>query len=344
MADWAGIASPTPRATRASATKLTEFPAARRAQVGYADIPGDVRTPEVQWLRSNPHRLHLGRIGFVLTKEDGSSRRPRRSHRNRANPRPVERILKSHFVLEGVAVDVETAVDLIDRARCASSRLWSVRDGSPSSCASPTERGPHGRRLVEAGGHRTVLGVTTAETAILERRLDQDALPCEDAFPGRSPCARRSPSLRPEPGSVLGHAGAGRDLQSLRAALDRPRRHRSRMGRAGTGIRSGRQGAHDRPHPAAATRGGGSWSAASSSPNTSPPSSVLAGSPPGERPHLQLLGRQVPPRDALVARRALRAVGQADLARKSLSYYVRILPRAKATAQRQGYAGARWPR
>jgi len=43
--------------------------------VGYADISGE-RTPEINWLRANPHRLHLGRIGFRLTRADGSAARP----------------------------------------------------------------------------------------------------------------------------------------------------------------------------------------------------------------------------------------------------------------------------
>ena len=52
-----------------------EFDAHGR-MVGYADIPGDVRTPEVAWLRGNPHRLHLGQIGFRLTKADGTPAAP----------------------------------------------------------------------------------------------------------------------------------------------------------------------------------------------------------------------------------------------------------------------------
>ncbi len=37
--------------------------------VGYASVTG---TPAANWLRGNPHRLHLGRIGFILKREDGS--------------------------------------------------------------------------------------------------------------------------------------------------------------------------------------------------------------------------------------------------------------------------------
>src|SRR5262249_20185221 len=40
--------------------------------VPYADVPHNQQTPEIKWLRANPHRLHLGQIGFVLKKSDGS--------------------------------------------------------------------------------------------------------------------------------------------------------------------------------------------------------------------------------------------------------------------------------
>jgi hypothetical protein len=40
--------------------------------VPYCDVPGNVKTPEIKWLRANPHRLHLGQIGLVLKHKDGS--------------------------------------------------------------------------------------------------------------------------------------------------------------------------------------------------------------------------------------------------------------------------------
>ena len=64
----------------------------------------------------------------------------------------------------------------------------------------------------------------------------------------------------------------------------------------------------------------------------------------GNRADLQHLGRQVSSGNALVARGALRVVGPAAAAGKSLGYYQNILPRAEGTAQKQGYAGARWPK
>jgi len=46
-----------------------------------------------------------------------------------------------------------------------------------------------------------------------------------------------------------------------------------------------------------------------------------------------------------VARGAVRAVGPpAAASERSLGYYDAILPKARATAARQGYTGARWPK
>jgi hypothetical protein len=68
-------------------------------------------TPEIKWLRENPHRLHLGQIGFVLKHADGSP----------AQTNDLTDIVQtldlwngeiiSHFTFDGQPVDVETVCD-----------------------------------------------------------------------------------------------------------------------------------------------------------------------------------------------------------------------------------------
>ena len=70
LSDWGWHSSPNPQAWSIDRYQFTEFESHGR-KVGYADIPGDQRTPEIQWLRANPHRLHLGRLGFELVTRDG---------------------------------------------------------------------------------------------------------------------------------------------------------------------------------------------------------------------------------------------------------------------------------
>ncbi|MET0463019.1 MAG: hypothetical protein ABW007_07690 [Chitinophagaceae bacterium] len=79
-------------------------------EIGYTvQINSPARNKAVsEWFRQNPHRLQLGNLGFVLLKKDGSA----------AKLSDIKNILqeldlwtgevKSHFTLEGIAVDVST--------------------------------------------------------------------------------------------------------------------------------------------------------------------------------------------------------------------------------------------
>jgi len=70
LSQWGWHTWPNPENWHIDRFAFTQFDSHGRA-VGYADIPGS-RTPEIDWLRANPHRLHLGRIGFKLTRADGT--------------------------------------------------------------------------------------------------------------------------------------------------------------------------------------------------------------------------------------------------------------------------------
>ena len=74
-------------------------------------MPHNQQTPEIKWLRTNPHRLHLGQIGFVLTHADGSLAQI-------DNLTDIEQTLDlwngeivSHFKFDGQPVEVETVCD-----------------------------------------------------------------------------------------------------------------------------------------------------------------------------------------------------------------------------------------
>jgi hypothetical protein len=70
LSQWGWHTVPTTNDWSIEKFHFKEFNVNGRA-VGYADVPGNRRTPEINWLRSNPHRLHLGKIGLALTKTDG---------------------------------------------------------------------------------------------------------------------------------------------------------------------------------------------------------------------------------------------------------------------------------
>jgi hypothetical protein len=69
MSQWGWHTAPQPEELRAQKFRLTMFEAHGR-KVGYA-VDAEGQTELYRWLRENPHRLHLGRIGLKLLKPDG---------------------------------------------------------------------------------------------------------------------------------------------------------------------------------------------------------------------------------------------------------------------------------
>ena len=76
LSDWGWHTFPNPNSWTIDKFKFKEYPNLNGRLVPYADVPGNNMTPEIRWLRSNPHRLHLGQIGFILKHADGSPAQP----------------------------------------------------------------------------------------------------------------------------------------------------------------------------------------------------------------------------------------------------------------------------
>jgi hypothetical protein len=106
LSDWGWHSFPNPNHYDIDHFHFKEYTDLNGRAVPYADTSGDKE--EIKWLRENPHRLHLGQIGLVLRKADG----------NRATTNDLTDIKQmldlwngeiiSHFELEGQPVDVET--------------------------------------------------------------------------------------------------------------------------------------------------------------------------------------------------------------------------------------------
>ena len=75
LSDWGWHAIPNPNGWDIDQFQFKEFTDLNGRKVPYADVPHNQQTPEIKWLRANPHRLHLGQIGFVLKHADGSPAR-----------------------------------------------------------------------------------------------------------------------------------------------------------------------------------------------------------------------------------------------------------------------------
>jgi hypothetical protein len=72
LSDWGWHTFPNPDGWDVDKFEFKKFHDLNGRLVPYCDVPGNRKTPEIQWLRANPHRLHLGQIGLVLKHEDGS--------------------------------------------------------------------------------------------------------------------------------------------------------------------------------------------------------------------------------------------------------------------------------
>lgn len=66
--------------------------------------------PEIsEWLAGNPHRFHLGQIGFILIKADGQEAKINDLKHIRQHTDLWTGVVSSYFEIEGVAVKVKTA-------------------------------------------------------------------------------------------------------------------------------------------------------------------------------------------------------------------------------------------
>ena len=72
QSQWGWHTSPNPKGYRMADVLEDYVVAGRKVPYGSdGNFPGGY-SPAASWLRANPHRLHLGTIGFHLTKSDGS--------------------------------------------------------------------------------------------------------------------------------------------------------------------------------------------------------------------------------------------------------------------------------
>lgn len=174
MSQWSWHTKPMPEHLKGEQLKLNEYETYGR-KVGYMTLKAG-QEELFDWLRENPHRLHLGQIGFRLTKDDGSEA-------SIADITEVEQkldlwtgIIYSSFGFDGHSVRVRTAVDprfdvlgvTVDSALISEKRI-SVRFefpyGSQSMQAADWNQ-PH--------RHFSILDSSGKNTATIARILDSD--------------------------------------------------------------------------------------------------------------------------------------------------------------------------
>ncbi len=347
LSDWGWHSSPNPEHYDIDHFNFKEYPDLNGRPVPYADVPGNVTTPEIKWLRANPHRLHLGQLGLVLLTTNGQPATP-------ADLSGIHQTLDlwdgeiiSHFTFAGVPVDVETL--------CASDQdAIAVRVVSPlakSGRLGIRFHFPYGTGDVrtadwtQPSAHSTVWHPAGPAGGTFLRKLDDDAYQVTTRWsPGATltNTAAHEYVLWPQPGTdsltlVCGFSPSmppalTGNFPTIRQATAR---HWQEFWQTGgaidlSGSKDPRWFELERRIVLS------QYLTAIQSAGKNPPqeTGLTYNSWEGKfhlemhwwhAAHFSLWGREA-------------------LLENSLGYYDTILARAQGTAQKQGYAGARWPK
>src|SRR5690242_5510621 len=108
LSDWGWHTSPNPNGWSIDTFHFKEYTNLNGRPVPYADVPHNQQTPEIKWLRANPHRLHLGQIGFILKNSDGTLAQTNDLTDITQTLDLWNGEIISHFKFDGQPVDVET--------------------------------------------------------------------------------------------------------------------------------------------------------------------------------------------------------------------------------------------
>jgi hypothetical protein len=344
LSDWGWHTAPNPAAWSIDRFRFTEFSDGRGRRVGYADIPGDRRTPEIQWLRSNPHRLHLGRLGLDLVTGGGRAATPadltaihqeldlwngRIVSRFTFDGHPVAVTTLVHPAQDAIAARIESPLLATGRLRLVLAFPYGTGEASAADWTRPEahrttlESGPQSatfERRLDRDSYRATLqwsseaalARTAAHTYVLTPGVDRPSFEVAVRF---APSASGAPSFEESRQAArqwwndFWQTGGAIDLSASRDPRWRELERRIVLSQYLTAIQcAGR---------------------------TPPQETGLTFNSWEGKFHLEMHWWHA-------AHFAL--WGRLPLLEKSLGFYERILPRARATAARQGYAGARWPK
>ena len=300
------------------------------------------------WLERNPHRLHLGVLGLDLKGNYGQAVQPGDLTDIDQHLDLWSGLLHSRFKLSGRPVQVRTAchptLDLIaveiESSLLADGRQLGLRLAFPG--ANPYAS--HGKDWLYPELHTTEILARTESTLRLERRLNDSRytvlLEWTDAHPQEDgPHLFR---LLPRPGAtrltvILAFSPRLRDeaLPDAEAVFIASASHWADFWRSGgaielTGSRDPRAGELERRIVLSQY-----LTAIQCSGSTPPAETGLTCNSWYGKFHLEMHWWHA-------AHFAL--WGRIGLLNRSLAWYRRILPQARATAIRQGYQGARWPK
>ena len=345
LSEWGWHTWPNPEGWSIDRFHFKEFDSHGRS-VGYADIPGDQRTPEIQWLRANPHRLHLGRLGFDLLTRDGRQAVPpdvsrveqtldlwtgELTSRFMFDDQPVEVSTVCHPVLDAIAVRVTSPLIRQKRLRILLAFPYGTGQATAADWSKPE-------------AHRTEMRAGVSSAAF-SRRLDADAYHAALDWAPRGSIRQTAPHafvVTPDPDArafelvaAFSPTPGPRALPGFAATRAAARDHWRQFWETGgaidlSGSRDPRWRELERRIVLSQY-----LTAIQCAGRTPPQETGLTFNSWEGKFHLEMHWWHA-------AQFAL--WNRLPLLERSLDFYRRVLPRARGTAARQGYAGARWPK
>ena len=176
MSQWGWHTTPLPAGLDPKSLRLTSYDTHGRP-VGY-HTSSEGQTEIFNWLRENPHRLHLGQIGMVLTKGDGPAR-PSDISDTEQELDLWTGTLHSRFTVGNDQLSVRAAVhpdlDLLaveiisapfeKRRPTTPGAIFSFPYGSPEMKAADWSRNRN---------HESKIVANKAQSVLVRRRLDSD--------------------------------------------------------------------------------------------------------------------------------------------------------------------------
>ncbi len=349
MSQWGWHTSPGPAGIDPKAFRLTQYKSHGRTVSYPTNAEG--QNELYNWLRENPHRLHLGRIGLRLIMSDQVEATASDITRIEQQLNLWTGILTSRFRFKGMAVSVRSAVhpkfDLLAVAiesGLIGKGLLAVRlafpYGSPDMQAADWK---------QPGRHVSTVIDQTNSYVELHRRLDEDQYYVDVSWDGEASFVLEKPHsfvLTPKSASSRNQTSLGFVVEFSPVPLKQPR--------PGVGETFSSSSAHWQQFWTT----GGAIELAHSRDSRAPElerrvilSQYLtaiqcSGSLPPQETGLTLnswYGKfHLEMHWWHAAHFALRH--RLPLLEKSLAWYESILPVTRALAQSQGYAGARWPK
>jgi hypothetical protein len=321
QSQWAWHSFPNP-----AGYSLANF---RMAEGGYP-VESKGQQEAYNWLRENPHRLNLARIGFRLPAGEPTNIRQTLDL--------WSGILTSHFEIGGAPVYVETCVhptyDLL--AVTVASPLIDRQTLSIAIAFPYAGTGIDASDWSKPAQHRTIVGRQTARAYTFQRELDAVRYSMNLAWEGDaqfSPNSDHEFILTPQSNRLAFTAHfspqPAQAAANTRQTFDSARTQRAKFWNTGLSLTSENPELERRivlSQYLTAIQGSGSLP---------PQETGLTCNSWYGKFHLEMYWWHT-------AHFAL--WGRPELVESSFAWYEKILPAAQATAKRQGFAGARWPK